>query len=893
MNRIAIVGMGGLFPGAATLSEFWNNILARRESLSPLKETDGLSDLKEHAASQAARRAGYLPEVTFDPAEFGLPPASLEAVSAVQLLSLVVARQTLADAGMLGSKGKCPDLLKRTGVILGVSNGGQTAHGLAAQLDLPQWQRVLQNSGLPSELVGRVSSRLQNLYPRWREESFSGFLGNMVAGRIANRFDLGGANFTVDAASASSLAAIKTAIHELRDGSCDAVLTGGATVENSLFSFVCFHEIQALSKSGRGLPYDVAADGLVLGDGVGMVVLKRLEDAVRDDDTIYAVIQSVGAGSDGRAGGLYSPAQAGQVGAFIRAYEKLPFGPESIGLVEGHGTGTVLGDQVELKSLREVFAKAPPRAIVLGSVKSQIGHSRAAAGTAALIKTALALHHKVLPPVLDAAGPHPELQALESPFYLNPQPRPWIRRQGQPRRAAINGFGFGGTNFHLVMEEFGADHHRPFRLTELPRIVVLHAPTPGLLLQRCETLLEESAPSLTLPEVVPSDHARLGFVLGAPTELGRLLETAIRCLQDRSETAWATDGVWFRAAAASGRVAVIFPEFGGCDASILRALALHQPGFREWLARADDILTIRNEPALSSSSQAGALELSTTATTCATAVFQAAAFQILRDAGLQPCALIGIEKGENVGLWAAGGAAAESLLPRVTTPSDTPTPDPGGELKIPYYSTRTGKRVENSLEAQAILSASDAAPVLFMPVIFALAEPPPVFLIISPESTLAQKALHSMAYEPAVVTLQIEPAGDAEFQFRQAIAQMLVAGVSLPRPDPYLRAEVPPVQSSSSVAVVLDNTFYLSSETRRARIKALEEKAPVATQITGDLHGIHQRFQENQAQYLQTLTQLFERYAGLLERAPTSAERQQVADSLKENAALLENNQAS
>jgi 3-oxoacyl-(acyl-carrier-protein) synthase/NAD(P)-dependent dehydrogenase (short-subunit alcohol dehydrogenase family) len=882
MNRIAIVGMGGLFPGAATPREFWNNILAKNKALTPLKKSDGFWNLNSQEASIASASAGYLPEITFDPAEFGLPPASLDAISALQLLSLIVARDTLEDARLFQN----PKILKRTGVILGVSGTGQTSFPLAARLDLPHWKQILENSGLPKDVADRILQRFENLHPQWREESFSGFLGNVVAGRIANRFDLGGTNYTVDAASASSLAAIRSAVLELNDGACDAVLAGGATVENSLFSFVCFSEIQALSKTGKSAPYDMAADGLLLGDGVGMVLLKRLEDAIRDEDTVYAVIQAVGSASDGRTHGVYSPAVEGQSQAYLRAYEKASFGPETVGLIEGHGTGTVLGDQIELKSLNAVFAKARPRSIALGSLKAQIGHSRAASGSASIIKAALALHHKVLPPVLHFADPHPELRTPECPFYLNDQPRAWIRSDKAPRRAAVNGFGFGGTNFHVVLEEFSPDHQHPYRLTEVSRLVVLHAPTPAELLRRCEALLEERTPAIPQVESIPATYCRLAFVVNSPVELARALELAILQLQEQGAPAWTAEGIWYRSQAASERVAVIFPEIEAVDSKITFDLALLYPEFREGIARANDFLNQHGEETLSANSKS----VTKAAGLANATVFQFASFQVLRQCGLRPAAIVGVESGERAAICAAGGLLDENLLGNSNDSSETLEPT------IPYFSARTGARVTNATELREILNATTPAPVRFTPVIHSFRNEPMAFLVVAPETAPSNEVLRTMAGANPVISLGVDPGGNAEFQFRQVIAQLLVAGVSLDAADPYRRAETTSTRSPSSVAVLLDGSFYFPPEFKEKRRLALEEKMPVLQSGSIgslDLHGIHQNFQENQALYLKTLDQLFERYGALLERAKTDEERRQITVSLKSNAALLENNQAS
>ena len=277
-----------------------------------------------------------------------------------------------------------------------------------------------------------------------------------MAGRIANRLNLGGTNCTLDAACASSLAAFKMAISELTEHRANLMITGGVDTDNSILTYLCFSKTPALSRSQQSRPFDADSDGILLGEGLGMMVLKRLEDAEQDGDRIYAVIKGIGTSSDGRFKSIYAPRAEGQVKALERAYEDAGFDPGSLGLIEAHGTGTVAGDSTEFEALNQFFGahNIQKQSIALGSVKSQIGHTKAAAGAASLIKAALALHHKILPPTINVTEPNPKLNIKNSPFYLNTQTRPWIRAEGEPpRRAGVSSFGFGGTNGSLVFKK--------------------------------------------------------------------------------------------------------------------------------------------------------------------------------------------------------------------------------------------------------------------------------------------------------------------------------------------------------------------------------------------------------------------------------------------------------
>ena len=299
--------------------------------------------------------------------------------------------------------------------------------------------------------------------PPWTEDSFAGLLPNLIAGRVANRFDLGGENFTVDAACALSLAAVQAACRALADGSSDMVIAGGCDVVQGPFAYLCFAKTGALTPGGKPRVFDAAADGIVISEGVAALVLKRLSDAEHDGDRIYAVLKAIAGSSDGRSLGVTAPNTAGQMRAYRRVYRLAGFSPATVGLFEAHGTGTAVGDAAELESLNRLLqeADARPRSSAVGSVKSMIGHTKSSAGIVGVLKTVLALYHRVLPPTLNVEKPSPAGNLQTGPLYLNSELRPWIRGP-QPRRAAVSAFGFGGTNFHAALEEYDRQAHPRF-----------------------------------------------------------------------------------------------------------------------------------------------------------------------------------------------------------------------------------------------------------------------------------------------------------------------------------------------------------------------------------------------------------------------------------------------
>ncbi|HEY7070307.1 MAG TPA: beta-ketoacyl synthase N-terminal-like domain-containing protein, partial [Acidimicrobiales bacterium] len=441
---VAIIGMACVMPGATDLDEFWTNVVAGINSITEVPadrwDVERYFDPDwDHASAtqrsgSASKWGGFLPDVGFDALAYGIPPASLAAIEPTQLLSLKVAADALADAGYA----ERPFDRQRASVIFGAEGGTDqtTAHGFRAMY--------------PSYL-GEMPAELGEWLPKISEDSFPGMLTNVIAGRIANRLDLGGKNLTVDAACASSLAALDAACIELASGGSDLVLCGGADLHNGVQDFLLFTSVHALSTTGQCRTFDAGADGIALGEGVACVVLKRVADAERDGDRIYGIVRAVGASSDGRSLGLTAPRQDGQERAVRRAYAQARVEPRHVGLIEAHGTGTVVGDRTELSTLTEVFSAAGmgPAECVVGSVKSNIGHTKCAAGLAGLVKAAKAVYHGVHPPTLHVTRPNQAWDPETSPFVFLDEARPWTAER---RVAGVSAFGFGGTNFHAVVE---------------------------------------------------------------------------------------------------------------------------------------------------------------------------------------------------------------------------------------------------------------------------------------------------------------------------------------------------------------------------------------------------------------------------------------------------------
>ncbi|KPI27576.1 Mycocerosate synthase [Actinobacteria bacterium OV320] len=579
---VAIVGMAVLLPGAADLDAYWRNL---RDGVDAIGEVpEGRWDAEFYRPGTAsepavadrvyARRGGFVDGLAeVEVTRFGIMPHSVAGTEPDQLIALHVASAALDDAG---GPDRLPDR-GRVGVVLG--RGGYLGPGLV-RLDqrvrtAGQLVRTLGEllPDLTADQLGRVQTAFTERLGPDSPESAIGLVPNLAASRIANRLDLRGPAYTVDAACASSLVAVDQAVAELGSGRCDLMLAGGVHHCHDITLWSVFSQLRALSPSQRSRPFHRDADGILIGEGTGVVVLKRLADAERDGDRIYAVIRGTGVASDGRAAGLVNPDPGGQAQAVRQAWRAAgldPAEPGSIGLLEAHGTATPAGDEAELTTLAEVFGPGEGEA-VLGSVKSMIGHTMPAAGVAGLVKAALAVHHGMLLPTLHCDDPHPALARTR--FRTLEKAADWETTERQPvRRAAVNAFGFGGINAHVVLEEApGARGPRAtapprpvLAVTEPERVLLLAADSPA----RLAALLDADddtvrsaglAPSHPHPDAGP---ARLGIV--DPT--AKRLALARRAVGKRR--AWhGRSDVWFRPGpllgAEAGGPAFLFPGLEG------------------------------------------------------------------------------------------------------------------------------------------------------------------------------------------------------------------------------------------------------------------------------------------------------------------------------------------
>ena len=584
---VAVVGMSAIYPGEPGLDGFWRTITSGRDAIGDVPPSHWLIEDYYDPDPKAVdrtycKRGGFIDPVLFDPVKFGLPPNALPSTDSAQLLALIAARKVLDEA----MRGGVDIDLDRVDVVLGVASTTELVVQMGSRMQRPIWRKALLENGLAEDEADEICRDIADHYPVWQESTFPGLLGNVVAGRVANRLNLGGSNFVVDAACASSLSALQSALHRLYLNESDPVLTGGVDALNDVMMYMCFSKTPAFSATGDCRPFSDAADGTIIGEGVGMLALKRLSDAERDGDPIHAVIRGIGSSSDGRASSVYAPRSEGQAKALRRAYERAGYAPSSVELLEAHGTATKAGDVAEFAGLKLVFNDDSTRC-ALGSVKSQIGHTKAAAGAAGLIKAVLALQHSTLPGTLKVDRPNPAMEMADTPFYVNAQTRPWVRPGDQPRRAAVSSFGFGGSNFHVTLEEYRGKQ-RAKRLRALPtELVVLSAASAADLEKRAAEILAAARSGESLSRIAfesardfdASQPARAGLVAADTAALETLAERLRGALADGTAEGLTDPNIAIGIGPArDGKTAFLFPGQGSQYVGMGADLALAFPG---------------------------------------------------------------------------------------------------------------------------------------------------------------------------------------------------------------------------------------------------------------------------------------------------------------------------
>jgi len=644
-RAIAIVGVGAVLPDAPNVTTFWDNIKTGRYSITDVSPDRWDPQLYYDADPSApdktySKIGGWVRESKWDPIAWRLPipPRVAEAMDGSQKWGIACTRDALEDYGFP----KRPLNLDRTAVILGNAMGGEHHYFTILRLYFPEYAKELEHSAsfasLPESVRHRITHELHDrmgaTLPEVTEDTMPGELSNCIAGRIANIFNFHGPNYVVDAACASAMAAISAAAEGLIENDFDVAVTGGIDRNMGASTFIKFSKIGALSASGTR-PYAEGADGFVMGEGAAIFLLKRLADAERDHDKIYAVLRGMGGSSDGKGKGITAPNPIGQKFAIERAWQNAGLSPATAGLIEGHGTSTRVGDVVEVQSITDVLASfnLPHASVALGSVKSNIGHLKGAAGAAGLLKAVLALREQVLPPSVHCERRNPDIDFAHSPLYVNTELRPWTVPADSTRRAGLSAFGFGGTNFHAVLEEYipgkiNGNGKKTIAVSQVPstpettapvvRVApslpvasatdFLKAPLRGalvvgapdkLVLQKRLTAIQEAAAQGKAPE--PSAPAesdlraaeRIAIDFVDATDLADKSGKALKALAADLPAMWKAlraQGI-YRGRGVAPKVAFLYTGQGSQYVNMLRPLLTNEPIVAETFAEADRIMT--------------------------------------------------------------------------------------------------------------------------------------------------------------------------------------------------------------------------------------------------------------------------------------------------------------
>jgi acyl transferase domain-containing protein/phosphopantetheinyl transferase len=697
---IAIIGMACIFPGAPDVRTYWQNIVDKVDAIGD-PPADWEAELFYDPDASAndriyCKRGGYLGDLArFDPLKYGVMPHSIDGGEPDQFLALRVAYEALTDAGYM----ERPVDGERVEVIIGrgtyINRGFTTVvqHGLVVDGVL-RILKQLHPEHTEAELQA-IKQELKASLPPFNAEMAPALVPNIISGRIANRLNFMGANYTVDAACASSLIAVERGVQDLLGRRCDLALVGGVHASTPAPILMIFCQLNAISRRGQIRPFDQDADGTLLGEGLGFVVLKRQEDAERDGDRIYALIKGIGTASDGRALGLLAPRVEGEELALRRAYEVTGISPRTVGLIEAHGTGTPVGDAAEVQALSRVFGPCQDELpwCAVGSVKSMISHLIPAAGVAGLIKSALALYHKVLPPTLHCDTPHPELALEQTPFYINSETRPWIHGASTPRRAGVNAFGFGGINTHIILEEHTGTHAAEgssYQHRWDTEVCLLQGDSRQDLLHQGEQLHRyvSGAPQVELKDLAYTLNTRrqeapycLALVAASLPEVEHKLAYALQRLADpQCRRIREQRGIYFfqEPLSQQGRLAFLFPGEGSQYTNMLADLCMYFPEVRAWFDLIDRAFSTHRRHYLPSQvlfppprgKERASQEQDDTRLwqmDCGPeAVFTAnqAMFTLLRQLHIQPHVVLGHSTGEYSALFATGAnqIASEAQL---------------------------------------------------------------------------------------------------------------------------------------------------------------------------------------------------------------------------------------
>ena len=754
-RAVAIVGVGAVLPDAPNAPRFWQNIKngvysiteVRPERWDPRLYYDADPKVPDKTYSKIG---GWVRDWEWDPLKWRMPipPKVSQAMDLTQKWAIVAVREALADFGY-------PDRpldAERTAVILGNAMAGDTHLYSAARILFSDYAEELRRtpgfSTLPTNareaIVEQLRAAVSKRLPEITEDTMPGELANIIAGRIAALYDFKGPNFVADAACASTMAALSSAIGGLVEHDYDAVLTGGIDANMSPSTFVKFCKIGALSPTGSR-PFDRGADGFVMGEGGVVFLLKRLGDAERDGDRVYAVIRGLGGSSDGKGKGITAPNPIGQKLALRRAWQNAGIVPMPGNLMEGHGTSTVVGDLAEIQSLLDVFAEfgLPSGSIALGSVKSNIGHLKGAAGAAGILKAAFALHEKFLPPSVNFQRSNPDVDLSHSPFYVNTQLRPWDVEPGASRHAGVSAFGFGGTNFHVVLEEFTPGRYEDeskltmsypaveYSLgkieakTPLRGALVIGAESEAAVMGRLRAALKEAESGVAPSPAVPAESdlrapVRLAIDYADAADLADKCGKALKAFDENQAGRWKAlraKGI-FLGRGPSPKIAFLFAGQGSQYVNMLQSLRASESIVAETFATADEVMLPLIGKPLSEcvfldKNDEAALVLAeqnlkqTAVTQPAVLAAETALARLLGAYGIAPDMVMGHSLGEYGALVAAGAISFEEALRAVSARGNEMTKcalDDNGIMAAVFGPTDEIQRILSTIEGYVVIA---------------------------------------------------------------------------------------------------------------------------------------------------------------------------------------------
>jgi len=677
-DSIAIVGMACVYPDARSPAGLWENALAGRRAfrripserlrLEDYFSTDpGAADCTY--SSQAALIEGY----EFDRVRFRVSGNSFRSADPAHWLALDVAAQSLSDAGFQDGEG-LPRA--RTGVFLGNTLTGDFTRANVMRLRWPYVRRVVEaalaDEGWPPDELRAFSEKLEGAFkqpfPAISEESLAGGLSNTIAGRICNYFDLKGGGFTIDGACASSLLAVTNACSSLAGGDLDVAIAGGVDLSIDPFELVGFAKAGALAAEKMRV-FDARSAGFWPGEGCGLVVLMRCEDAQAGRRRIHAIIRGWGVSSDG-SGGITRPEVEGQLLALRRAYHRAGYSAGTVAYFEGHGTGTSVGDATELKALSLARREsAPDAAAAIGSIKANIGHTKAAAGIAGLIKAAMALDAQILPPTTGCEEPHPELKGESPALRALTEGEPW--RTDRPLRAGVSAMGFGGINTHVTLEGAGSERRKEITTREKAllcsaqdcELFLLRARDAGEMQRRVEKLLAFAAKisqsemtdlAVELKKIIDRESAeaaplRAAVVASSPSELSARLETLGSWLTSGApEKIDVRSNVFLGGGRAAPRIGFLFPGQGSRT----------HIGGGAWRRRFDFVRELYEMADI----RAGGDEIATAVAQPAIMTASMAGLRMLEKLRVTACVAVGHSLGEITALHWAGALDETALL---------------------------------------------------------------------------------------------------------------------------------------------------------------------------------------------------------------------------------------